>query len=133
MKKLLNYTFIVALMLGIVACSSSNSPEGVVKNFYAALAKKDIDGAVKLIDFEGLKDAEMDKAKDKIKFMFGMMVDEAKEKGIDLANVKIGKVEYSADKKTASVEITMTGKDDKKETTTMPVVNREGTWKILLK
>ena len=134
MKKLLSYAFIVALMFGLVACgNSSNSPEGAVKGFFTALAKNDVDGAMKLMDMQGVKEADMGKAKDKIKFMFGMMVDKAKEEGVNFADVKVGEVVYSDDKKSAKVEVTMPGKNGKEEKTKVPVVNRDGTWKVLLK
>lgn len=133
MRKLLNYTFIIALMIGLVACGSSNSPEGVVKNFYAALAKNDIEAAMKLIDFPSAKEADLAKEKEKVKFVFGMMAEEAEKAGVNLADIQIGKVVYAEDKKTARVEVIMTGKEGKKETAKVPVVDREGTWKVLLK
>lgn len=52
MKKLFAMLSIVALTLGLVACSNNNSPEAVVDAYMAAVKKGDVKTALDLMYFE---------------------------------------------------------------------------------
>lgn len=119
------------LSLGLVGCFGGGGPEGVVREFYGAVAKGDAEQATKFIALKQVSANEMMMAKGKIQ----MMVGEGKariEANDGLAKVDVLEQKLSEDGESAQLQVQVTYKNGKTSSSRMKMVKEEGGWKIRL-
>ena len=115
------------MAMTFVACSSSNTPEGVVNNYLKALQKNDTRKALEMFHFsKALTEEEMDQ--------YVQMVDEKlmkqNEKKQGIASWEINDVEMAEDGESAVVRYTVKYGDGSEQSDKQKVAKYDGKWML---
>ncbi|MDR3087507.1 MAG: DUF4878 domain-containing protein [Azoarcus sp.] len=122
--------FIFCLLGGLLTACGSSSPEGVVKDFYKAVADNRIEKAMSFISFEGAKENELTMVQGKMQMIVGDQYSKIR-KADGLKSIETKIVTQEGD--TATVEATLTYGNGKNKTEKFHLGNEKGGWKIRLK
>ena len=130
-RKYLELGLASGLALGLVACSSGGSPEAVVKKFYDAVSDGNVDKAVDCVALESVAANEMIMAKAKIQMVVATGQAQINANG-GLSKVEVLKQDLASDGNSASLQIQVTFKNDKKDVSRVKTVKEKNGWKIKL-
>lgn len=135
MKKIILYPFLALFMLIIVACSGTDSPEGITKHFIESTYKGDSAALIASLDLgkEGNDPAVLQMVTGKM----SMAAQEAKaesDKNGGVSSIKITNVKYENDKKTqAQVSFSVEfKKNNASDAGVMNTIKTDKGWKIKL-
>lgn len=115
----------MALTVCFMSCSK-NSPDGVVKEYYAAFQAKDYDKALECLYFK--KDLTPEQ-KDQFKTLIAEVSKEADKKG-GIKTVDITETEMAADESSAVVSVTITYGDGTTHSEKNKVVKVDDKWLV---
>lgn len=128
MKKILGILSLVLVMCGFAACNSAtSSPENVVKAYYDAIQKGEVEKAVDLMHF---KEEPTQEQKDEIVATFNDKLAMVNNHHQGIAAVEVGEVEMAEDGEHAVVKIKITYGDEQTKEDTEKVVKVDGKWFI---
>lgn len=132
LKKTRFLFFLLFTTLFLVACGdSSNSPAGVATAFFKAVEKNDKDTAVKLLYLPEVYPNNKEFFDGKITMLISSMhTDIQRHNGIK--KIDTDKIDYSEDKKNATVITTITYHDGETHKESTKVINDKGKWLINL-
>lgn len=123
-------TVLVLICIMLLAACSSQTPGSVTKAFYQALASGNVDAAIAMVDFVGVKGNEMAMAKAKVKLVaVGVQTKMGAAGG--LKSIDITKTE-NTDATHAKVYSTLHFGDGSKKKDTTKLVRTDGQWRISL-
>lgn len=131
MKKIGLSTFIFILFGVLIACSSGNTPEKTVENFFKNIAAKKFDQATAMVYLGDLNDAEMTQAKGKINMLLASAYADMEKSG-GFKSIEIKSVKLSDDGKRATVQFTL-NLNKKSNAENMQLINDAGVWKVNIK
>lgn len=121
--------FVLVLTFALAACSD-RTPDSVVKDFYVAIEKGNVDEAAEQISFVNVPADQMGQANGKLQMIVGEMRGRIKNnKGLD--DVEIVESNLSEDGKSSSIRVKLLFNNGKDTIETHRLVNGEDGWKIL--
>jgi uncharacterized lipoprotein len=125
---------LAALLLALLAaCSSSNTPDEVVKTFVSAAAKGDADTMLAHVSTKGLSDPDVTMAKAKMNMMAADAQKRAQKRG-GFKSVEITESKIDSDGKTATVQFKEKfGDGTEGSVEHFALLLEDGHWKIKLK
>ena len=135
MKKLIQTLCLMIFATTLAACgekASEKTPEEVVKIVITELTSGDPEKVFEYVDFEHLS-SQTGESVEKLKEQFLNKAKKERESGIysEGAEVKIKEVTINYEEKTATVEVTIINKKDKKEDTTpVKLIKTDQGWKV---
>ncbi|MBR6018265.1 MAG: DUF4878 domain-containing protein [Paludibacteraceae bacterium] len=128
MKKILGILSLALVMFGFAACNSAtSSPENVVKAYYDALQKGEVEKAIDLMHFKGEMTQEQ---KDEIVATFNDKLAMVNNHHQGIAAVEVGEVEMAEDGEHAVVKIKIIYGDEQTKEDTEKVIKVDGKWFI---
>lgn len=132
MKKLASALSVFLLIFALAACSKSNTPQTVAKQYVSAMYTGDVDAAFKLFYFNESDKKEIgmeDLMRGKVKAMASEAKQSADDKG-GVAKISTSEPSYSNEKKHAKVAVTIQFNNDESTMTTVRLVSTEKGWMI---
>lgn len=132
MKKLLGLSCLLAAMLFITSCGSSNTPSGVAKASLQALQKKDYEAFAKLLYF---KDVEADKLAEAQKGFASLMQEKLgkemeKKGGIKSFEIVSEELNEAGDEAVVKAKIEYENGETKDDNEMKLRKDKNGDWKI---
>lgn len=132
MKKLAAALSVFLVTCALVACSNSNTPQTVAKQYIAAMYAGDVDAAFQLFYFTDADKKEIgveDLMRGKIKAMAHEAKQSADAKG-GVAKISTSEPSYSNEKKHAKVAVTIQFNNDESTMTTVRLIATDKGWLI---
>lgn len=126
MKKLLSLFFVIVVTICFMSCSN-NSPEGVVKEYYAAIEAKDYDKAMECLYF---KKELTESQKEQFKNLFIDKAQKQVDKKGGIKSFEISNTDIAEDGKSAIVSVTTTYGDGTSNSQNNKVLKVEDKWLI---
>lgn len=120
------------LIFALAACSNSNTPQAVAKQYVSVMYAGDVDAAFKLFYFNETDKKEIgmeDLMRGKVKAMANEAQQSADEKG-GVAKIGASEPSYSNQKKHAKVAVTIQLNNEESAMTTVRLVSTEKGWLI---
>lgn len=132
MKKLASIFFFCSVACFLTACSNSNTPQTVAKQYVSAMYAGNVDAAFELFYFTESDKKEIgveDLMRGKIKAMAQQAKQSADEKG-GIAKISTSEPSYSNEKNYAKVAVTIQFNNDESTMTTVQLISTDKGWLI---
>ena len=125
MKKVINLLSIALIAFAFAACSSSNSPQGVVKAYLTAMQNNDAQAMMQTFHFnKQMADEEMERFTQ----MVADKIAKQNEKKQGIESFEIGEVEMAEDGQSAVVPYVVHYGDGSQQKDTQKVLLIDGKW-----
>lgn len=121
--KIIFTVFVAATFLGIVACSSSDSPSGTMQEFYAHMSEGEVNDAYELVSEDAKKMAEM----------FGgvsVLADKSEEMSKKGGIKEIKVLEEEINGALAKVKMEITYGNGEEDTRSDKLIREDGKWRL---
>lgn len=125
MKKVINLLSIALIALAFAACSSSNTPEGAMKNYLKAVQNNDAKAVVDMFYFSKQLTQE---EHDQYVQMFAEKLTKQNEKKQGVSSYEIGEVVMAEDGNSAVVNYTVHYGDGSEQSDKQKLVLVDGKW-----
>lgn len=125
MKKVINLLSIALIALAFAACSSSNTPEGAMKNYLKAVQNNDAKAVVDMFYFSKQLSQE---EHDQYVQMFAEKLTKQNEKKQGVSSYEIGEVVMAEDGNSAVVNYTVHYGDGTEQSDKQKLVLVDGKW-----